>query len=148
MHLHWIIVTFIIMVTSCVALWLHKKNEKKMKIYHFIDYHLRSLIFYRNGFKQLGDKIGIQTRIVSFTESCCTVTPGNQCCQLHKNAIPSVFPQFPKHLQKTESKRKSPVKRKFVESKRNTFEPSPSKVKKSVNTEHAYISNETPDAKN
>ena len=40
---------------------------------------------------------------------------------------------------KTESKRKSPVKRKFVDSKTSTFEPSPSKIKKSVNTEHAYI---------
>ena len=49
-------------------------------------------------------------------------------------------------LAKTESKRKS-VKRKFVESKTSTFEPSPSKIKKSVNTEHAYISKETPDAK-
>ena len=64
-----------------------------------------------------------------------------------QNAIPSVFPQFPKHLQKTESKRKSPVKRKFVESKTSTFEQSPSKIKKSVNTEHAYISKETSDAK-
>ena len=73
--------------------------------------------------------------------------PGNQCHQLHKNAKPSVFPQFPKHLQKTESKRKSPVKRKFVESKTSTFEPSPSKIKMSVNIEHAYISKETPDAK-
>ena len=49
-------------------------------------------------------------------------------------------------MQKAESKRKSPVKRKFVESKTSTFEPSPSKIKKSVNTEHAYISKETPDA--
>ena len=32
-------------------------------------------------------------------------------------------------MQKTESKRKSPVKRKFVESKTSTFEPSPSKIK-------------------
>ena len=57
------------------------------------------------------------------------------------------FPQFPKHLQKTETKRKSLVKRKFEESKTSTFEPSPSKIKKSVNTEHAYISKEIPDAK-
>ena len=78
---------------------------------------------------------------VHFTESCFTVTPGKQCRQLHKNAIASVFPQFPKHLQKTESKRK------FVESKTSTFEPFPSKTKKSVNTEHAYISKETPHAK-
>ena len=111
---------------------------KKVEIYHFIDFHITSLILYRNRFKQLGDKIGIQTRIVSFcsvhfTESCFTVTPGNQCHWLHKNAIPSVFLQFPKHLQKSESKRKSPVKREFVESKTNTFEPSPSKIKKSVN---------------
>ena len=39
------------------------------------------------------------------------------------------------------------MKRKFVESKTSTFEPSPSKIKKSVNTEHAYISKETPDTK-
>ena len=41
----------------------------KVEIYHFIDIHITSLIFYRNGFKQLGDKIGIQTIIVSFTVS-------------------------------------------------------------------------------
>ena len=39
------------------------------------------------------------------------------------------------------------MKRKFVEFKTNTFEPSPTKIKNSVNTEHAYISKETPDAK-
>ena len=60
-----------------------------------------------------------------------------------QNAIPSVFPQFPKHLQKSETKRKSPVKRKFVESKTSTFEPSPSKIKKSVNIKHAYFSKAT-----
>ena len=84
---------------------------------------------------------------VHFTESCFTITPGNQCRQLHRNAIPSVFPQFQKHLQKTYSKRKSPVKRKFVDFKTSTFEPSLSKITKSVNTEHAHISKETPDAK-
>ena len=76
---------------------------------------------------------------VHFTESCFTVTPGNQCHWLQKNAIPSVFPQFPKHLQKTESKRKSPVKRKFVESKTSTFEPSPSKSKsQSIQNMHIF----------
>ena len=39
------------------------------------------------------------------------------------------------------------MKRKFIESKTNIFEPFPSKIKKSVNTEHAYISKETPDVK-
>ena len=39
------------------------------------------------------------------------------------------------------------MKRKFVESKTSTFEQSQSKIKKSVNTKHAYISKETPDAK-
>ena len=39
------------------------------------------------------------------------------------------------------------MKRKFVGSKTSTFEPSPSEIKKSVNTEHEYISKETPDAK-
>ena len=57
------------------------------------------------------------------------------------------FSTVSKHLQKPESKRKSPVKRTFVESKTSTFEPSLSKIKKSVNTEHAYISKEMPDAK-
>ena len=42
---------------------------KKVEMYHFIDFHITSLIFYRNGFKQLADKTGIQTRIVSFAVS-------------------------------------------------------------------------------
>ena len=42
---------------------------KKVEIYHFIDFYITSLIFYRNGSKQLGDKIGIQTRVVSFALS-------------------------------------------------------------------------------
>ena len=57
------------------------------------------------------------------------------------------FHDFQNICKKPESERKSPVKRKFVESKTSTFEPFPSKIKKSVNTEHAYISKETPDAK-
>ena len=57
------------------------------------------------------------------------------------------FSTVSKTLAKTELKRKSPVKRKFVESKTSTFELSPSKINKSVNTDHAYISKETPDAK-
>ena len=151
MHLHWIIVTFIIMVTSCVAYGCTNRMKKGGNIsFHRFPHNKPDLlqkwvqaVRRQNWYPNKNSLICS----VHFTESCFTVTPGNQCRQLHKNAIPSVFPQFPKHLQKTESKRKSPVKRKFVESKTSTFEPSPSKIKKSVNTEHAYISKETPDAK-
>ena len=118
MHLHWIIVTFIIMVTSCVAYGCTKRM-KKVEICHFIDFHITSLIFYRNGFKQLRDKTGIQTRIVSFAVS----TLPSPVLLYHlvisiadytKMQYHQFFPQFLKHLQKTESKRKSPVKRKFL----------------------------------
>ena len=57
------------------------------------------------------------------------------------------FHSFQNTCKKLNQKRKSPVKRKFVESKTSTFKPSPSKIKKSVDIEHAYFSKETPDAK-
>ena len=43
-----------------------------------------------------------------FDRSC--FIEGKTNCRLHKNAVPSVFPQFPKHLQKSDFKRKSPKK--------------------------------------
>ena len=133
------------------SLWLHKKNEKGENIsFHRFQHSKPDLlqkwvqaVRRQNWYPKKNSLICS----VHITESCFTVTPGNQCHQLHENAIPSVFPQFPKHLRKTESKGKSSVRRKFVESKTSTFEPSLSKMKKSVNTEHAYISNKTPDAK-
>ena len=41
---------------------------------------------------------------VHFTESCFTVTPGNQCHQLHKNAMPSVFHSFQNTCKKLNKK--------------------------------------------
>ena len=54
-----------------------------------------------------------------FAESC--FIQGKTSCRLHKDVVPSVFPQFPKHLQKLNLK----------ESQQKTeadCEPSPSKL--------------------
>ena len=56
------------------------------------------------------------------------VRPGKLGCRPNKDAIQSVFSELPKHFQKTESKRKSHVKRKFIEPETSMCQLSPSKV--------------------
>ena len=72
-----------------------------------------------------------------FAESCFVVRPGKCGRRLHEHAIPSLFPSFPKYLQKAYSKRKSPQKRKFVEEPTHS-EQSPSKIAKFVDSDHSY----------
>ena len=79
-----------------------------------------------------------------FTESSFVVRPGKDGCRLYEHAIPSLFLSFPKHLQKSHVKRKSPRKRKFVEQPTHSVEQlthserSPSKITKSIDSDHSY----------
>ena len=57
--------------------------------------------------------------------------------RLDKNAVPSIFPQFPKHLQIIEKKKKSLPKTKIIE---QPYQPSPSKVTKAISLDHTYKS--------
>ena len=85
---------------------------------------------------------------VQFTDSCFAVIPGKLGHRRNKDAIPSLFfSEFPRHLQKTESKMKSPVKRKSIEPKASVCQPSPSKVTWLIDTKHTYVSNKTCDVK-
>ena len=54
--------------------------------------------------------------------------------RLKKDAVPSVFPAYPKHLQKNTVKRKLPTERKT--------EPSPTKIRKAATFDHSYTSTE------
>ena len=83
---------------------------------------------------------------VHFTESCFNVTPGNQHHQLHKNAIPSVFHGF-ENTCKNWIKKKISCEKKDCRVQNKYIWAISIKIKKSVNTEHAYISKETHDAK-
>ena len=60
------------------------------------------------------------------------------------NAVPSIYPQFPKHLQIIEKKRKSPANRKIIE---KPYQPSPSKVAKAISLDHPYKSYESAEQK-
>ena len=59
--------------------------------------------------------------------------------RLRNDAVPSIFPAFPLYMQKKETKRKSPKKRKFIDPSVKQGEPSPSKVQKSIELDHPYI---------
>ena len=72
-----------------------------------------------------------------FAESCFVVRPGKCGRRLYEHAIPSLFLSFSKYLQKAHSKRKFPKKRKFVEEPTHS-EQSPSKIAKSVDSDHSY----------
>ena len=80
-----------------------------------------------------------------FPESCFHRGEGKICLRLDKNAVPSIFPQCPKHLQIIEKKkRKSPAKRKIIE---KPYQPSPSKVAKAISLDHPYKSCESAEQK-
>ena len=79
-----------------------------------------------------------------FTESSFVIRPGKDSRRLNEHAIPSLFPSFPEHLQKSHVKRKSPRKRKVVKQATPSIEqptysePSPSKIAKSIDSDHSY----------
>ena len=56
------------------------------------------------------------------------------CKRLKQDAVPSVFPAFPKHLQNNVAKWKLPKERKT--------EPSPTKIRKTTISDHCYTSTE------
>ena len=56
------------------------------------------------------------------------------CKRLKQDAVPSVFPAFPKHLQNNVAKRKLPKERKT--------ETSPTKIRKTTISDHCYTSTE------
>ena len=82
MHLHWIIVTFIIMVTSCVAYGCIKRMKKVANIsFHRFSHNKPDLL---QKWVQAVRRQSLYPNknslicSVHFTESCFTVTPGNQ----------------------------------------------------------------------
>ena len=83
MHLHWIIVTFIIMVTSCVAYGCTNRMKKGGNIsFHRFPHNKPDLlqkwvqaVRRQNWYPNKNSLICS----VHFTESCFTVKPGNQC---------------------------------------------------------------------
>lgn len=77
---------------------------------------------------------------VHFAESCFVQTGGKIGRHLKPGSIPTIFPAFPKHLQQSVRKRRSPVKRKQ--------EVSPSKIRKTIASEHTYNAGETSQASN
>ena len=56
------------------------------------------------------------------------------CKRLKQDAVPTVFPAFPKHLQSNVAKWKLPTERKT--------EPSPTKIRKVAISDHCYTSTE------
>ena len=73
-----------------------------------------------------------------FDRSCFIEGKTNR--RLHKNAVPSVFPQFTKHLQKSDLKRKSSKKCKLTEPFTVTCDLLPSKIVRAVSFDHPYHS--------
>ena len=55
-------------------------------------------------------------------------------CKLSNDAVPSIFPSFPKYYYNQKAKRKPPNTRELA--------PSPSKVARTVVSEHSYASNQ------
>ena len=69
--------------------------------------------------------------------------PGKGGHRLYEHAIPSLFLSFPKHLHKNHVKRRSPRKCKSVEQPTHSVEltrsePPPSKIAKSIYSDHSY----------
>ena len=81
---------------------------KKVVIYLFINFHVARLTVTGIGTKY--QEKGLVSKQKSFiysiylTDSCFAVRPRKLNHRLNKNAIPSVFPGFPKHLQKLNKK--------------------------------------------
>ena len=83
-----------------------------------------------------------------FTNDCFTTKPKQKGRFLKKDAMPTIFPTFPSYLHQETPKRKSPKKRKFVEPQsKQKNQVSPRKIARSIHTEHAYMSKETPGVK-
>ena len=68
-----------------------------------------------------------------FHASCFIVKPGVVGRRLHPDAVPSIFPTLKQYYQSSYKIRRSPVKRKYL---------SPTKVVKSIATEHSYENHE------
>ena len=118
------------------------REWERILISPFIDFPTKIQNWWQNGLKQIEPKYWIPTKhsyICSqhFAESCFVVRLGICGWRLYEHAIPSLFPSFPKYLQKAYSKRKSPQKRKFVEEPTHS-EQSPSKIAKFVDSYHSY----------
>ena len=64
-----------------------------------------------------------------FHSSCFIENPGLVGQRLHSDAIPSIFPTLKEYYQSSYKRRKSGVKRKYV---------SPTKIVKSIVTDHSY----------
>ena len=72
-----------------------------------------------------------------FETSCFVIWPGKIDGRLNSGAIPSIFPAFPEHLQKSTTKRKSPTKRKQLAAGLKA-QASPSKILKRIEMYHTY----------
>ena len=76
-----------------------------------------------------------------FEPSCFVIWPGKICYRLNPGVIPSIFPAFPEHLQKSTTKRKSPTKGKQLAAGLQA-QASPSKLLKRIETDHTYAASE------
>ena len=137
------------MVTSCIAYGCTNRVKKGSDI-SFHRFPIKRLDLLQKWIQAVRRKNWIpheNSYICSahFPESCFCGGEGKLHPRLDKNAVLSIFPQFPKHLQIIEKKkRKSPAKRKIIE---KPYQPSPSKVAKAVSLVHPYMSCESAERK-
>ena len=76
-----------------------------------------------------------------FEPSCFVIQQWKIGHRLNTGAIPSIFPAFPEHLQKSTTRRKSPTKRKQLAAGLQA-QASASKILKRIETYHTYPASE------
>ena len=129
------------MVTSCSAYRCTARRKKDSGI-SFHRFPVKHSEIYRKWVQAVARDNFVPTEdcfICSkhFTNNCFKATKARR--RLQNDAVPSIFPAFPLYMQKKETKRKSPKKRKFIDPSGKQGEPSPSKVQKSIELDHPYI---------
>ena len=128
------------MVTSCSAYGCTARRKKDSGI-SFHRFPVNHSELYRKWVQAVADNF-VPTEdcfICSkhFTNNCFKATKARR--RLWNDAVHLFFQQFPLYMQKKETKRKSPKKRKFIDPSVKQGEPSPSKVQKSIELDHPYI---------
>ncbi len=113
----WIFVNVFIMVQSCAALGCTNHAKKASGIsFHRFPHHKKELLQKWIQAVRRKDFVPSKTHClcsIHFTPAC--FKQGKKHQTLKEDAVPTVFPGFPEHLQKIVLRRKSPVKRKAEE---------------------------------
>ena len=128
--IHFILfLTFIIMPITCVA-WdctNRMKKDSGISFHRFPHKNPQLLQKWIQAIRRENWQPTQYSYICSkhFDDSCFVVRPEKSGHRLHEHAVPSIF-NFPEHLQKKDTKRKPPAKRKMPEPKPK--QESPSKV--------------------